>query len=374
MSESRAPVNACVESFQAFETDVRSRTMRDAYEPAGSSAKARETLRKEVCTMKKSWMFVLLVVLQTAIYGTANVVMKVAYSDIPPLWCTALRFGIAFFVFMLLFGRDIGSQLRCAGLRAWLPSSIFMGAAFITSGLSVNLTSATNAGFFIALPMLFAPAFALVLIRRPYRLSVAVLQIAVLVGLYLLCCNGGALAIGPGELVGLASSACFAAALVLSERDLSGANAHVDAKGLSATQTGVTFTFALVGALAFEPMPAFVQVSTVSWAAIAFLALFGTCLAFFLQNTALAHLPSATVSVVLCAEPVFTAALSAIVLGEYLGAMGIAGAAIVVACTVAATLLDESPQKASRGFMQKFMHAHRSRMPRRRSAPLVDND
>ena len=54
--------------------------------------------------MKKSWMFVLLVVLQTAIYGAANVVMKVAYSDIPPLWCTALRFGIAFFVFMLLFG------------------------------------------------------------------------------------------------------------------------------------------------------------------------------------------------------------------------------------------------------------------------------
>lgn len=166
----------------------------------------------------------------------------------------------------------------------------------------------------------------------------------------------------------------LAAALVLSERDLSGANAHVDAKGLSTTQTGVTFAFALVGALAFEPMPAFVQVSTVSWAAIAFLALFGTCLAFFLQNTALAHLPSATVSVVLCAEPVFTATLSAIVLGEYLGAMGIAGAAIVVACTVAATLLDESPQKTSRGFMQKFMHAHRSRLPRHRSAPLVDND
>lgn len=291
----------------------------------------------------KSWMFVMLVVLQTAIYGAANVVMKVAYADIPPLWCTALRFGIAFVVFMALFGRSIGSQLRCAGLRAWLPSSACMGAAFITSSLSVNLTSATNAGFFIALPMLFAPAFAFLLMRRPYRLSTVALQAAVLVGLYLLCCNGGALSIGAGELVGLASSAFFAAALVLGERDLSSAEAHVDAKALSATQTGVTFVFALAGACIFEPVPAFAQMSAISWGSIAFLALFGTCLAFFLQNTALSHLPSATVSVVLCGEPVFTAVLSALVLGEYLSAMGIAGAAIVVACTVAATLMDERP-------------------------------
>lgn len=327
--------------------------------------------------MKRSWMFVMLVVLQTAIYGAANVVMKVAYTDIPPLWCTALRFGIAFVVFMLLFGRNIGSQLRCAGLRAWLPSSICMGATFITSSLSVNLTSATNAGFFIALPMLFAPAFALVLMRRPYRLSIAALQLAVLVGLYLLCCNGGALSIGPGELVGLASSAFFAAALVLSERDLSNANAHVDAKGLSATQTGVTFVFALAGALLFEPTPAFTQVPAISWAAIAFLALFGTCLAFFLQNTALAHLPSATVSVVLCAEPVFTAVLSAMFLSEYLSAMGIVGAAIVVACTVAATLLDEQPQKPSESFIQKLAQArHNQQRSQRRPqrTPLTDND
>ncbi len=322
-------------------------------------------MRKEVHAMKRTWMFVMLVVLQTAIYGAANVVMKVAYADIPPLWCTALRFGIAFAVFMVLFGRNIGSQLRCAGMRAWLPSSLCMGATFITSSLSVNLTSATNAGFFIALPMLFAPAFALVLMHRAYRPSVVALQLAVLVGLYLLCCNGGVLSIGPGELVGLASSAFFAAALVLSERDLGNANAHVDAKSLSATQTGVTFVFALAGALIFEPTPAFAEVPAISWAAIAFLALFGTCLAFFLQNTALAHLPSATVSVVLCAEPVFTAVLSTIVLGEYLSAMGIVGAAIIVACTVAATLLDERPQvrkgrkAVSNGLAQRLLRVCR---------------
>lgn len=283
-------------------------------------------------------MFIALVVLETVIYGAANVVMKVAFTDVSPLWCAAMRFGGAFLVFMAIFGRDAVSSLRRAGMRSWLPSSACMAASFIGSSLSVNLTSATNAGFFVALPMLFAPAFAFVLMRRSYRLSTVVLQMFVLAGLYLLCCNGGSLSIGAGELVGLASSAFFAAALVLAERNL---GSEVDAKALSVAQTGATFVLAIACAAAFEPVPAFGAISLEGWAAIAFLALFGTCVAFFLQNTALAHLPSATVSVVLCGEPVFTALISAVTLGEQLSAMGWVGAAIIVGCTIAATLADE---------------------------------
>lgn len=288
--------------------------------------------------MGKSWIFIALVVIETIIYGAANVVMKVAFTDITPLWCVTVRFGMAFLLFLTVFGRSAVSSLRRSGWRAWAPSSACMAASFVGSSLSVSLTSATNAGFFVALPMLFAPALAFFWMRRAYRLSMVALQAAVLVGLYLLCCSGGALSFGAGELVGLASSAFFAAALVLGERNL---GVEMDAKALSVAQTGMTFAFALVSALAFEPIPAFAEVSVSGWAAIAFLALFGTCLAFFFQNTALAHLPSSTVSVVLCGEPVFTAVLSAIALGEQLSAVGWTGAAVVVACTVAATLIDE---------------------------------
>ena len=82
-----------------------------------------------------------------------------------------------------------------------------------------------------------------------------------------------------------------------------------------------------------------------TWAAVAFLAIAGTCLAFWLQNKALAHIPAATVSVILCSEPVVTAIISFFVLGEVLSMMGVLGAAIIVGCTVAATLLDSSAEK-----------------------------
>ena len=162
-----------------------------------------------------------------------------------------------------------------------------------------------------------------------------------LAGLYLLCCNGGALSFGMGEFVGLGSSALFALGIVLSERGLS----EIGPAAMSAVQTGGAFLFSLGGAVATEPAPAFGTVSVGTWAAVAFLAIAGTCLAFWLQNKALAHIPAATVSVILCSEPVVTAIISFFVLGEVLSMMGVLGAAIIVGCTVAATLLDSRAEK-----------------------------
>ena len=99
-----------------------------------------------------------------------------------------------------------------------------------------------------------------------------------------------------------------------------------------------------------------------SWAAIAFLAVIGTCVAFFLQNFALSRIPSATVSVLLCAEPVFTAAISAVALGEVLTSVGIVGAALIVACTMAASLEDTQitlPHRIVHEYMQRLSSARR---------------
>lgn len=287
-------------------------------------------------TQGKNMVFAAFVVVQAIFYGADNVVMKVAYDEISPLWCQTLRFGLAFVLFMLLFGKQIVAGLRKSSPRVWLPVGVVYAVAFITSALAVDMTSATNAGFFISLPMLFTPVIALVLMRRTYRLSTVVLQVAVLAGLYLLCCNGGALSFGMGEFVGLGSSALFALGIVLSERGLD----EIGPAAMSAVQTGGAFLFSLGGAVATEQAPAFAEISLGAWGAVAFLAIAGTCLAFWLQNKALAHIPAATVSVILCSEPVVTAIISFFVLGEMLSVMGIAGAAIIVGCTIAATLLD----------------------------------
>lgn len=284
----------------------------------------------------KSWTYVWCIVAQTAIFGLGNAVTKLAYDSITPFWCLALRFGLALLVFAVFFGRRIVLQLRQANLVDWLPAALCMAVSYISCNVALALTSATNVGFLVALPIVFTPVAAVFVLKRPYKPVHLPFQVLAVFGLYLLCCNGGAFVFGWGEVLALVSAASLAGALVFGERGLK----SLDVATVSAAQIGVTFVLSLVGALSLEPMIDVAAVQPPAWGVIVFLALLSTCLTFALQNVALTRLSSTTVSMLLCGEPLFTAAFSWIVLGEMLSGVGFAGAGLIVACVLVETYLD----------------------------------
>ena len=116
---------------------------------------------------------------------------------------------------------------------------------------------------------------------------------------------------------------------------------NVSAASVGAIQRGL-LALESQGAEKFfgEPMLDVAAVRPVAWGIIVFLALFSTCLAFFLQSLALDRLSSTTVSLLLTGEPVFTALFAYLFLGETLSAMGLLGAAVIVGTVVAATWAD----------------------------------
>ena len=95
---------------------------------------------------------------------------------------------------------------------------------------------------------------------------------------------------------------------------------------------GIRFSGA--AALIFDDVAVLPQVTVTGWLVVAYLALLCTCLSYVLQNTALTRLFSYTVSLLQCTQPVLTAACSYLLLGEKLSAVGLAGAALIVACVV----------------------------------------
>ena len=193
--------------------------------------------------------------------------------------------------------------------------------------MALDLTTATNVGFLVALPVVFAPLLSTVVERSRYPRAIIPFQVGVAGGLYLLCSQGGSLAVGPGELLALGSSVALAGALVFGKQAL----AELDAVTVAGTQIAVAFALCLGCALAWEPMLDVAAVRPVAWGIIVFLALFSTCLAFFLQSLALDRLSS---------TPVFTALFAYLFLGETLSAMGLLGAAVIVGTVVAATWAD----------------------------------
>lgn len=276
------------------------------------------------------------VLLQTTIFGFGSALTKVAYDSLSPWWFLVLRFGIAALALILLCGPRIAGSLRTVRVRDWLPAALCMACAYVSCNVALDLTTATNVGFLSGLAVMFAPAIALVVLRRRYRALHVPFQLAVVAGLFLLCSGGGSLVFGWGEALALLCSLACAAALVFSERGVS----RMDVTILAFTQIAVTFLVSLAGAFAFDGPLDIAAVSFDAWVVVAFMALVGTCLVFAIQNAALKSLSSATVSMLLATEPVLTAAFSWLLLGETLSLAGLAGAAVTMACVVGETLVD----------------------------------
>ena len=106
---------------------------------------------------------------------------------------------------------------------------------------------------------------------------------------------------------------------------------------MSAVQSGFTGVLFLFLALVLEGPPRLSQISAAGWGAVVYLAVGCTCAAYLLQNLALCKIPANTVSLLLCTEPVFTAAAAALLLGETLSGRGWLGAGMVLASLLLAS-------------------------------------
>lgn len=141
------------------------------------------------------------VVVQTVIFGFGDVITKFAYESVTPLWCMILRFGLALAVFALIFGPRMVRELRGAKLDDWAPTAACLAVGYIACNLALDVTTATNVGFLVALPVVFAPFIAQVVRRVRYPRAMIPFQVAVVGGLYLLCCNGGSFSFGAGVIL-----------------------------------------------------------------------------------------------------------------------------------------------------------------------------
>lgn len=275
------------------------------------------------------------ILLQSVFYGFGNPLTKVAYESITPFWLLTFRFLIALGIFLIFFGKRIVSQLKTVKLSQYLPASLCMALAYITCNLALNWTSATNVGFLMSLPVIFAPLLAVVILHQEYNFRYLPLQIIVIIGLYLLCGNGGGFTLNLGDICALITAIALSGALVFGKKSLE----SIDAVAISAAQAGVTALLSLICALVFDDFDVVAHIAPVTWAVVVYLALTCTCIAYVLQNSALVHLSSGTVSMLQCTQPILTAACSFIILGETLSFLGMLGGFIIIGSIMAANLM-----------------------------------
>lgn len=284
-------------------------------------------------------VYVLFILIQSLVYGIGNPLTKTAYDSITPFWLLTFHFALAFLLLFLWRGRKIAGQLKDVSWTVWMPSALCCAGAYISCNLALNLTAATNVGFIMSLPVLFAPLLSTIVLRTPYQWKRLPLQLITVIGLFLLCCNTGTFTFGPGEALALFDALCLAGLLVFGEQAIS----QMDVTSVTTLQVGVTMLISLVCAFIFDDLSVPGRVDFNAWMVVIYLAVICTIFAYLLQNSAVEHLSASTVSMLQCTQPILTAIVAYFLLDERLNSAGLAGAAVIVICLLADGAMNQVP-------------------------------
>lgn len=279
-----------------------------------------------------------LIVLQSLLYGLGDPISKSAFETVPLFKMLSMRYSIALVVIFIIWGKRIINGLKSSKVRDWIVPVLCMGGAYVSNNVALLLTQATTVAFIRSLPTIIAPLLAFIAYKRGYSKKLIIVQVFVVVGLYMLCCEKGGLGngFGFGEVFALLAAVLLAGSLVFGEKSLD----RVDPITLTALQTLASAVMAIVGMLFSNEVQT--KPMTISvWAIIIYLAILCTIAGYLLQNMALKSIQSHTVAVVQCLCPVMTAGFSFVILGEQLSVFGIIGAATILICLILALKFDK---------------------------------
>ncbi|MGR9077500.1 DMT family transporter [Rhizobium leguminosarum] len=264
--------------------------------------------------------------------GSTVIASKLIASGLPPFSATALRFAIAFPVFLLLM-RATGARLPKLSRSDRLILLIQAGAGsvgyttLLISGLS--LTSAADAGVIIGTLPVVAAAISILLLReRPQRallVAVALATAGVMSIAFTPDATGGSLS---GNALIFLAVVCEGLFILLNKK-LKTALAPL---AQSALMTGIGFIVAAIPAIFEAPLAQ--DISASAAAAVFYYALVPTVGGFLLWYAGAERVSGTEAALFTAVAPVSAVMLAFIILGEPVGLHQLAG----IACVLAAVL------------------------------------
>lgn len=294
-------------------------------------------------TKQKQIVFGSFIVLECALWGLGNVITKIALESITPFFCLAIKFLVAFLIFALMFRSSAFKGMTKEQFKSCLIIGAFTAFFFIFGTLALFMTTATAAGFFMSVAVLFTPFLSAIVLKKKIDKKIFPVILIVVVGAYFLCVNSGTFTFGTGEVLALLCSLTLALQLIFTSKHVE----NVGIKMLSTMQCGVAAVICFIFAFIFEAPSALADVTLVGWGGVLYLAIGCTVISYLLQNVALEKITPIFASLAFTTEPVFTAICAYFMLGEVLSRSGIIGCVLIMIGLVIASLINEKDSENS---------------------------
>lgn len=267
------------------------------------------------------------------IWGLSFVFLKSALDALPTHFILAVRFTGATVLLALIFRKRLRGRIRMEYLWRGSVMGVFLFAAFSVQTLGLKSTDPGKNAFLTAVYCVMVPFLHWAVNRkRPdrYHVAAAVLCIA---GVGMTALHEG-FTLAAGDALTLLGGFFFAVHLVC----VSTFTTDRDPFALTTIQFAVTAVCCWLAWAIFEPMPSAVPLR--ACLEVGYLTVFATAAALLLQTVGQKHTNPAAAAVILSLESVFGAAASALLTGEKMTPVKLAGfAAIFVAVVISQTKL-----------------------------------
>ncbi|WP_410515182.1 DMT family transporter [Paenibacillus sp. BR2-3] len=275
----------------------------------------------------------LLLLLVTMFWGSSYLFMKMGLNTLGEFNLIALRFGLAFIAAGVIFYKRLrnvnAGTLKYGAVLGFLLLAVF---TCITYGLKTTTTS--NAGFLVALTVIFVPMIEVLVFRKRSQLQQLFGSLLAITGIGLTL--NSSLHMQPGDLLCILAALFYAVHILVTGKAVK----SCDTLNLGMVQLGFTGGFAWILSAVWET-PALPS-SVPGWIAILALGILCSACGFILQPIAQKYTSPTRTGLIFSLEPVFAAFFGYWFAGEQLSVQGYAGAALVLLGILASELLGKA--------------------------------
>ncbi|NVD08545.1 DMT family transporter [Vibrio sp. JPW-9-11-11] len=270
-----------------------------------------------------------LLLLVAIFWGTSYGLTKSALLYTSVLVFISIRFSITFLCMLPVVIRDFRRGLN----KDWkiaIPTGFILSAIFFCEVFGVSQTTASNAAFLISLSVILTAFAELVVNKKRVSNTLWMLTVCSVVGVVLLTSNQSIeLSLNSGDYFILSAAVLRALMVTLTKRFTEGK--EITTTTLTSLQSLVVACVAIVCAWAYLPAEQIViPTSHEFWLLVAYLVLFCTLFAFYVQNYAVRRTSPTRVSLLMGSEPLFGALFAMLWLQESLSPVQLLGGGLIL--------------------------------------------
>lgn len=279
---------------------------------------------------EKRWLADLSLLFVAVVWGSSYLATKVVLSDIAVFSFLFIRFLLTVFIIIAL----TWGKLVKATKQTWLSGIIFglfLSAIFASETWGIHFTSAANAGFLISLFVVFTPLIESIWFKTRLRAGILGTVSLSVFGTFLLTMKSG-YHFNIGDVLILIAALLRAVQMSVTQKMTKGR--AMDSGALTTIQLSVVAIIMGLLSLSTERFSILtISTSPAFWLLTAYLAIFCTLFAFYIQLTMIRRTSPTRVGLLTGTEPLFSALFAVGLGGEHLSPQEWLGGLLIVAAT-----------------------------------------